>query len=33
VKVRVGSPVKLRKLVPEVDAIGFRETLEWMLAA
>ena len=33
VKVLVGSPAKLRKLVPEVEAIGFRETLEWMLAA
>jgi GDP-6-deoxy-D-talose 4-dehydrogenase len=33
VKVLVGSPAKLRKLVPEVEAIGFRQTLEWMLAA
>jgi nucleoside-diphosphate-sugar epimerase len=33
VKVLVGSPGKLRKLVPEVEAIGFRETLKWMLAA
>ena len=31
VKVLAGSPVKLRRLVPEVEAIGFRETLEWML--
>jgi hypothetical protein len=29
--VLAGSPVKLRRLVPEVEAIGFRETLEWML--
>ena len=33
VKVLAGSPVKLRKLVPEVEAIGFRDTLQWMLAA
>jgi nucleoside-diphosphate-sugar epimerase len=33
VKVLVGSPAKLRQLVPEVGAIGFRETLKWMLAA
>jgi nucleoside-diphosphate-sugar epimerase len=33
VKVLVGSPAKLRQLVPEVEAIGFRETLKWMLAA
>jgi GDP-6-deoxy-D-talose 4-dehydrogenase len=33
VKMLAGSPVKLRKLVPEVEAIGFRETLQWMLAA
>ena len=33
VKMLAGSPLKLRKLVPEVEAIGFRETLQWMLAA
>jgi nucleoside-diphosphate-sugar epimerase len=33
VKVLAGSPEKLRRLVPEVEAIGFRETLSWMLAA
>ena len=33
VKMLAGSRLKLRKLVPEVEAIGFRETLQWMLAA
>jgi len=33
VKVLVGSPARLRALVPGVEAIGFRETLGWMLAA
>jgi nucleoside-diphosphate-sugar epimerase len=33
VKMLAGSPAKLRKLVPEVEAIGFRDTLQWMLAA
>ena len=33
VKMLAGSPLKLRKLVPEVEAIGFPETLQWMLAA
>jgi GDP-6-deoxy-D-talose 4-dehydrogenase len=33
VKVLAGSPAKLRRLVPEVGAIDFRETLQWMLAA
>jgi GDP-6-deoxy-D-talose 4-dehydrogenase len=33
VKMLAGSPHKLRKLVPQVEAIGFRETLQWMLAA
>ena len=33
VKVLVGSPAKLRTLVPELEAIEFRQTLEWMLAA
>ncbi|HEV3422599.1 MAG TPA: GDP-mannose 4,6-dehydratase [Paraburkholderia sp.] len=33
VKVLAGSPAKLRKLVPEVGPIGFKDTLRWMLAA
>ncbi|RFU45978.1 GDP-mannose 4,6-dehydratase [Paraburkholderia sp. DHOC27] len=33
VKVLAGSPAKLQRMVPEVKAIGFRETLGWMLAA
>jgi GDP-6-deoxy-D-talose 4-dehydrogenase len=33
VKVLVGSPAKLRGLVPGLEAVGFRETLGWMLAA
>jgi hypothetical protein len=33
VKVLAGSPAKLRKLVPELEAIPFGDTLEWMLAA
>lgn len=33
VKVLAGSPAKLRRLVPGVGAIEFRETLGWMLAA
>lgn len=33
VKMLAGSPARLRRLVPEVEAIDFRQTLEWMLAA
>ncbi|CAG4901076.1 GDP-mannose 4,6-dehydratase [Paraburkholderia saeva] len=31
VKVLVGSPAKLRSLVPHVEPIDFRDTLNWML--
>lgn len=33
VKMLAGSPARLRKLVPEVAAIPFMDTLRWMLAA
>ncbi|WP_105507426.1 GDP-mannose 4,6-dehydratase [Paraburkholderia sp. BL21I4N1] len=33
VKILVGSPAKLRAMVPGVEAIPFTETLRWMLAA
>lgn len=33
VRILVGSPARLRTVVPDVEAIPFTETLRWMLAA